>query len=351
MSQSPNGRFSGAGPNAGRIAVSPMSCERFLERLLPVCLAALCGCASGLTHAEIPSPGVPSEELAFLRHRYDLDETRCTHTPEEVIEMQTNGSATRWSDCVYAATMYWRGCGVAQDLARAKTFYGRGCSYGSMMGCAMAGSITDDPDRSLALLEEPCKRGYPEACGNIGVVLLNRGRPADASRASQLLESTCRQNRQFCSGFGEIVMNCRLTAKYSAARELLEAACKDKDYASCHVLARSYEDGTLSETDYARAMALNESNCEIGYLPGCNALGHMFVNGHGCPKDELRGAGLFYGACGRDYGPACDSMGEATEKGWGGPADPIKALPFYDRGCELGDEHACNRAKELRAAK
>jgi TPR repeat protein len=60
---------------------------------------------------------------------------------------------------------------------------------------------------------------------------------------------------------------------------------------------------------------------------------------------------VFYGTCAMGYGPGCDSMGEAMEKGWGVPADAAKAVPFYKRGCALGSEHACQRARELGSKK
>lgn len=76
----------------------------------------------------------------------------------------------------------------------------------------------------------------------------------------------------------------------------------------------------------------------------------MCVLGRGRETNALQGARYFYDACNKGYAPACDSMGEAVEKGWSGPASAAKALPFYDRGCGLGSEHACQHARELRAS-
>ena len=266
--------------------------------------------------------------------------------------MQRRCAGETWADCVYAATMYWRGCGVAQDVPQAEALYRRACSFGSMLGCAMVARVGHDDDEGIAFLEEPCRRGYGTACANLGVILFNRGHEQDVPRATQLLEVACREeNIGFCAGFSKIVIKWKLASRYHHAEALIDAACKAKDFESCYMLAVAFEDGSLGTTDYTRAAALNSATCGQNYLPSCNAWGYMLVLGHGCEKAPLQGAILFYNACNQGYAPACDSMGEATEKGWGGPADQTKALPFYQRGCELGSDHACRRAEELKAVK
>ena len=43
-----------------------------------------------------------------------------------------------------------------------------------MLGCAMAGRITENLERRVVLLEEPCARGHLTACGNLGAALSAR---------------------------------------------------------------------------------------------------------------------------------------------------------------------------------
>jgi TPR repeat protein len=144
------------------------------------------------------------------------------------------------------------------------------------------------------------------------------------------------------------VIKWKVERRFAATRARLEHACEKQDLESCYVLARALEDGSLGTTDHERAAALNSVTCQgPQYMPSCNALGYMLVRGHGVEKDPLKGARLFYEACTRDYGPACDSMGEAIEKGWCAPASSEQALPFYDRGCTLGEEVACESAKRF----
>jgi TPR repeat protein len=318
---------------------------------LALAVIAACGHAA-VPPPEAPRPGVPQQELEVLRTEYSFEQSQCIRTAEEVVDMQHRCSETRWADCVYAATMYLRGCGVAEDPLQAEALYQRGCDFGSMLGCAMAGRLTQDLDRSMVLLEEPCVRGYSNACGNMGVILSNRGDETDVARAAELLEKGCREDEvAFCRALGNTVIKWKIESRYGATRALLEHACTAQDLESCYILAIALEDGTLGTVDYDQAAVLNSATChQLDYLPSCNSLGYMFVLGRGCEKNPVQGAMLFYEACSRGYGPSCDSMGEATEKGWGGPASPSKALPFYDRGCKLGSEHACQRAKELRAA-
>jgi TPR repeat protein len=320
--------------------------------LLPLTLTVIAACGpAALPPPEAPRPGVPQQELALLKEQYALDESECTRTAEEAVDMQRRCSTTRWADCVYAATMYWRGCGVARDPIRAEALYQRGCDFGSMLGCAMAGRVTENLDRKVVLLEEPCARGYQTACGNLGAALALRGNDAEAARAAELLEKACRDELKFCGALGEIVIKAKLQSRFAGTQTLLDRGCNEHDLGSCYVLGMALEDGSLGTVDYDRAAAVNWATChDLSHLPSCNSLGYMLVHGRGCKQNQGKGAWYFYEACSRGYGPSCDSMGEATEKGWGGPASPAKALPFYDRGCKLGSEHACQRAKELRAA-
>jgi TPR repeat protein len=320
--------------------------------MLALPVNAACGHVEGVPQAQAPCAGTPQQELALLEREYSLNERQCIRTAEEVVDMQRRCSETRWTDCVYAATMYLEGCGVAKDPVLAEGLYQRSCGFGSRLGCAMAGALNTDLERSIALLEEPCAQGFLWACGKLGAALFNRGKEADMARAMDLLDKACREDRvSFCGDLGKAVVKLKIEPRFAATLGLLEHACKAKDLDSCYVLAVALEDGSLGTVDYDRAAALNSATCyQLSHLPSCNSLGYMWVLGRGCERNPLQGAWLFYMACNRGYGPSCDSMGEATEKGWGGPASPSKALPFYDRGCELGDEHACQRAKELRAS-
>src|SRR6188768_1195461 len=112
------------------------------------------------TVPETPKAGVPSIELELLNRQYRLDEDPCTRTAEEVVDIQRRCSEAHWADCVYAASMYWHGCGVATNLTLAAQLYQRGCSFGSMVGCTHAARFSEDYEQALALLELPCARGY-----------------------------------------------------------------------------------------------------------------------------------------------------------------------------------------------
>jgi TPR repeat protein len=315
-------------------------------------LGALSCHAPGPISPETPKAGVPAIEFELLTHQYRLGEDPCTRTAEEVVDMQRRCSEAHWADCVYAATMYWHGCGVAQNLTLAGQLYLRACSFGSMLGCSMAGHLTSDHERALALLETPCARGYAPACGNIGVFLYLRGGEADVPRATQLLKAACRADDvAYCTSFAQLVIKWKLAALYQDAQTQLERACHAQDQDSCQLLASAYDQGLLGVTDPERAMAIYAISCNQDHLPSCDAMGHLFVLGRGHEKDEQKGLSIFYGTCALGYGPACESMGQATENGWGTPADSAKAVPYYVRACTLGCEHACQRAHELGAKK
>lgn len=285
-----------------------------------------------------------------MKREYGFGTRECTRTATEIVDMQRQCSETRWTDCLYAAAMYLWGCGVAQSGDQAEALYQQACRFGSMLGCTMAGIRTKDFDRGIAVLERPCALGHLQACGYLGVQLYNRGHEEDIPRAAELLERACRAGWELCGALAQVVSQWKLEPRYAATRALLEHACKEREWSACSGLAQSLDKGYLGTVDHERAAALHTTTCyELQHMPSCNELGYMLALGRGVEKDPRRGTALFYRACHSQYAPACDSLGEATEKGWAGPASPENALPFYDRGCALGEPVACQNAKRLRA--
>jgi TPR repeat protein len=298
-----------------------------------------------------PAVGTPQQEVVVLAREFPSTESGCNRTAEEVVAMHRRCSETRWPDCVYAASMYATGCGVAEDRARAQALYEQSCRFGSSAGCLMGAAIAPDVERRITLLELPCARGDTYSCGALGAQLVDRGRQADVARAADFIEKACRAEQpSFCSDLGALVIKWRLEPRFGITRLLLDRACKANDPESCHVLARALDDGAFGFVDGPWAASRMSIAChELSHLPSCQALGHMFVLGRSVKKDLATAAHYFDEACKRYHAPSCDSMGEALEKGWFGPPEPAKALSFYGRGCQLDDAHACRRAQELRA--
>jgi uncharacterized protein len=299
---------------------------------------------------ETPKAGVPAIEREFLKGQYRLGEEHCTRSAEEVVDMQRRCSEAHWADCVYAASMYFDGCGVAQNLTVAQQLYERSCSFGSMLGCTNAARFAKDHRGAVALLEAPCARGYAPACSVMGLSLYQGGNEADVPRATQLLNAACRDDAvRYCSSYARLVIQWKLAAAYKDAQEQLDRACQARDGESCLLLGSAYDQGLLGVTDPERALASYAAGCMPKHLPSCEAMGHLYVLGRGTEKNEGAGMQMFYVICGMGYGPGCYSMGQATEKGWGVPAEPDKAVSYYERGCRLGSEQACQRASELGA--
>jgi TPR repeat protein len=155
---------------------------------------------------ESARPGDPELEAKYLEHRsqYRGSES-CESSAEEVVDQQRRCSDVHWAECVYAGSMYWTGCGVAQSAKRAEEFYGRGCAAGSMLSCGLQGWVTQDFAKAVALLEEPCRRGAPNACWNLGAQLAALGKAADVPRALKLLEAACRGDSSYCVTLGAAV--------------------------------------------------------------------------------------------------------------------------------------------------
>jgi uncharacterized protein len=332
-----------------------MGCKRLLRVSFALSLGAVSlgalslgalGChASNPTSPQPPQAGVPAIEVEILGRM--KGEVTCRETAEEVVDMQRRCDKSHWAECVYAATMYANGCGVAEAPAVAAGLYHRACSFGSMVGCTMDAYHTKDLERRLALLETPCARGYAFACGNLAGALLTRGREVDVPREAALLKTACDQDNVFCPVLGRLVMEQKLAARYQEAQADLERTCQGKEQESCELLAYAYHEGALGVTDPERALAIYKASCGERHFPSCDALGHLYVLGRDHDKDVSDGVEIFYGLCAEGYGPGCSSMGQAVEKGWEPAASAAEAVPFYERACELGGEADCQRAREL----
>jgi TPR repeat protein len=295
--------------------------------------------------------------MELLKRQYRSDERPCKRSAEEVVDMERRCSKEHWADCLYAGSMYARGCGVAESRAPAAELYRRACSFGSMLGCTMYAWFEQDQGTALTLLEAPCARGHAPACAYLGRLLLERGREAEVPRAARLLKVACHDDDPgYCSEWGKLVMRWKLEPEFQDAQRHLERACRSEQPESCQIVASAYDQGLLGVTDPERALAIYRFSCGHHYLPSCDALGHLLLE-RGLEEDqeetaEAEGVDMLYDACIAGYGPSCNRLGQAEEEGrWGAPADLAKALQYYEYACALGHPPACQRVSELGAKK
>lgn len=118
-------------------------------------------------------------------------------------------------------------------------------------------------------------------------------------------------------------------------------ACGALDTTACAALAeRTRYDEGLAEG--SRAIPLFTALCERGHGDSCLKIAWRDM------KDDARVVGLVTRACDLSAIRACAALGQMYRFGQHGlTVDPGRALQLYERGCELGDDYACDYAAGL----
>jgi uncharacterized protein len=113
---------------------------------------------------------------------------------------------------------------------------------------------------------------------------------------------------------------------------------------SCTLIAIGFDNAK----DEAKAAEMYVKACDLGDGSGCWYAGTRHVQGRGVAKDVPRGIELLEKACAKNEKNGCLDLGSAYARDLS-PPDETKALAAWDKGCGLGYDWCCNRAKDLRA--
>jgi TPR repeat protein len=126
------------------------------------------------------------------------------------------------------------------------------------------------------------------------------------------------------------------------------AGCDGGDGHACVLLGIASEVGREVAKDEAQAVKLYEKGCELGNGPGCWYAGSRHLQGRGTPRDVPLAISYLRRACDQSEKNGCLDLGDAYQALT--PPDKASALAAYDRGCALGYDWACNRARDLRGS-
>ena len=130
------------------------------------------------------------------------------------------------------------------------------------------------------------------------------------------------------------------------ARKHDQESCAKGDGQGCVLLGISYQVGKKVPKDEAAAVPLFLKACSLDDGNGCWYAGTCYLRGRGVAKDMDRAIELLTKACDKNEKNGCLDLGDAYRKKT--PADTVRALQAYDKGCKLGYDWACNRARDLR---
>ena len=137
-----------------------------------------------------------------------------------------------------------------------------------------------------------------------------------------------------------------------AVREL-HMGCGTKNGDACYLAGMTHLEGVArieGETprpNYRSAYGVFERGCRWDHMKSCSNLAALIANGHGVPQDYSKAQVFYQKACEGDHGPACTGLGLIALNGLLGEPSVEAAKRHFSKGCNLGDEEACDRHLEL----
>lgn len=259
------------------------------------------------------------------------------------------------------------GEGVVKDEARAVALYSTACDAGHAQACASLAAMYEvgrgepvNDARAISLYTKACDRGYAEG----KLYAEGRGVGKDEARAAAVYTKACNAGElDGCSLLGGLFLEGRGMARDEArAVALFTKGCNGGDVIGCFNLGHLYLEGRgVDKADY-RAAALFKKVCnggKTGHEPtadlskateyssrahalSCFEAGMAYLKGHGVPRSPELATEYFRGACNEGWGPACFNLGVVLrEHGMTNPAQEA-----FDRGCKLGDQGSCAKARK-----
>ena len=258
--------------------------------------------------------------------------------------------------CFNLGTMQVEGMGISQDLQRARALFTKACEAGEPSGCSELGwmlvggkGVEPDYEKGKRLFTEACLGGFPSGCVNLAYMYsAGQGVPKDYERALML-------NRQACDGGGAggcaalalmINRGWGVAPDPAKAAALYERACDGGSPAGCNGLGLAYLEGRGTRKDVQLATGLFEWACDAGSKDGCYDLGLM-LSGEGERRDDAAAAEAFGAGCKLGHGLSCTELGRAHLQGRGVPTDRALGMQYLSKGCELGDAEACAARKKM----
>jgi TPR repeat protein len=221
--------------------------------------------------------------------------------------------------CDFAGQAHLYGFGVPRDLVKARSYFGRACSLGSVDGCVREGVVTVELGEFtraadvLGAWERACERGSYRGCNAAGIALATDaerlGIPPDIARGRAYLAKACAARLMPACGLeAAIVVERNETSSFPAAHTQLLQACELRERESCHFLAKRELDGTFGKKDEAAAGLHFFQACRDHFGPSCAALAHFHATGIQTPVNLEKARELTSRACALGFQPSCEAL-------------------------------------------
>lgn len=265
----------------------------------------------------------------------------------------TNGEA---KECTALGLRYQQGRGAPKDAHFALEMFRRGCTLGDAIACVYQADafrngdgVKRNPSKAIELYTNSCTvEGMGRACRALGeVYILGDGVIRDSGTSMLWYEQGCDgDDAESCVGAAlGIERGDLLDADPKKGRAMLVKGCQELKHArACTLLGERYlngQDGAEKSLDLSGTMFV--LGCELGGAAACRHAGAMSARGKGLPKD-LDSARLYLtDACAWDDYLGCRELSDVLKR----QDEPAKAAKAAERGCTLGDETSCRRARQL----
>lgn len=166
-----------------------------------------------------------------------LDSAKC----EKIIAYLEKSCKKRGAQaCTALGYLYENGLGIAKNIKRALSHYGRACDLRAGFGCVNAGAIYAEAknyDDANSYFARACELRNADGCFNVGVSHL----------------------------YGQGAIKSEFLAKmyFNDAIELYIERCEKRDASACDVLANVYNDGIAIEINAQKSQHFRKKACEI----------------------------------------------------------------------------------------
>jgi uncharacterized protein len=332
---------------------------RALLVLLALALAHACACAALAGCAERPvviSPLPAAPPVCPLEG--------CTGAIAKAIESAAAPSACpaageapcRGSpapECTDRALAAWSEATDDRALACVARTMTDACELGDPRACGFAGrlwldgrGVERDVERGIGMLARACDDGVPLPC-RVAVRWLADGdnvrEVADGTEVRARLDA----EHECLMGDGEVCFKDGVAYSHGSTAFPVDPVRSTASYArgcalgqrdACNILGDALEYGSGIARDITRAVATYERGCRLGMALACANFGYLLENGLGVARDTARARTLYRDACGGGEVYAClhhEMMAVQP------PGDPFRAVEHWERACAARDARAC----------
>ena len=273
--------------------------------------------------------------------------------PVKGLAQSERGCVLDDSECGWAARMYARGIGAAEDQPKATTLFTKACERGSLDSCIDLGirqrdGIGGNANRTAALasFDRACTGGNANGCTQAAQLLA----PDDATsaKAFRYADMGCdRDDGQACLEAASLARRGRhgKAVDLERAFRLAQRGCKQENPAACAAVADAHEAGAGTSKDLDQAVTYFQKACEGNATQlktsACVSLARILSAGEGVTKDPAAALTAAIRACEYKEETACEMIGTLADVAK--PDDKVKAAALAALGaaCDGKIESAC----------